>query len=200
MVPETSPAERICSIEGCGKAVSCRGWCNKHYQRWKSNGDPNKVRLIKNDDTSRFWAKVVKSDSCWRWSGHINSKTGYGLFRLGKGATTPHRYSYKIHKGEIPDGIVIDHICHNRACVNPDHLRLATLSQNQENHSGATIRSSTGVRGVSWRKRSGKYVGRVQFQGRMYSIEPTDDLNEASRAIVALRCLLMTRNDLDRKK
>lgn len=41
-----------------------------------------------------------------------------------------HRLSYELHKGEIPEGLEIDHLCRNRWCVNPDHLEAVTRREN----------------------------------------------------------------------
>lgn len=66
----------------------------------------------------RFWAKVNKTDFCWLWSAS-KFKTGYGQFGAGKYA---HRIAYEMIVGPIPEGMVIDHLCRVRHCVNPDHL------------------------------------------------------------------------------
>lgn len=66
-------------------------------------------------------AKFVKSkNGCWLW---IASTTidGYGIAH-GKDTILAHRQMYIDHKGEIPSGLVLDHLCRNPACVNPDHL------------------------------------------------------------------------------
>lgn len=78
----------------------------------------------------RFWAKVDKSaDGCWRWTG-CTQKPGYGRFR-GDGETVyAHRYSFELHKGAIPARFVIDHVCRNPGCVNPDHLEAVTNREN----------------------------------------------------------------------
>jgi len=81
----------------------------------------------------RFWAKVEKTDYCWNW---IPSKYNgiYGqIFCSGK-LIGVHRFSYELFKGMIPTGLVIDHMCKNKRCVNPDHLEAVTHSVNIKRH------------------------------------------------------------------
>ena len=78
----------------------------------------------------RFWAKVEKTDSCWLWRG-AHTGTGYGNFMIEKGRDVPaHRFAYEELVGPIPSGLMIDHLCRVRGCVNPAHMDVVT---NQEN-------------------------------------------------------------------
>lgn len=83
----------------------------------------------------RFWAKVDKSGECWLWT--ASTSHGYGTFFVEQvdgrnrfmGA---HRWAYETLQGAVPEGLVLDHLCRVRACVNPLHLEPVTPKVNAE--------------------------------------------------------------------
>lgn len=88
--------------------------------------------IVKKSDTRRFWAKVLKTDGCWLWTG-AKTSAGYGNFWIFKNYHLAHRVSYRLLVGEIPEGLTLDHlkdVCGNRHCVNPAHLEPVTQGEN----------------------------------------------------------------------
>jgi hypothetical protein len=77
----------------------------------------------------RFWDRVVAAD-CWIWAGGLTT-AGYGRASVpGKGRQAAHRIAYELLVGPIPEGLTLDHLCRNRACVNPDHLEPVGMTEN----------------------------------------------------------------------
>jgi hypothetical protein len=80
----------------------------------------------------RFWEKVQKSDGCWEWTAYRN-QDGYGQFSaVGRRVIGAHRFAYELLVGEIPDGLHLDHLCRNPACVRPEHLEPVTPKVNTQ--------------------------------------------------------------------
>jgi hypothetical protein len=74
---------------------------------------------------------------CWLWAGEWNDG-GYGRLWIRGKNHQAHRLSYELHKGPIPDGLTIDHLCRVRCCVNPDHLEPVTMRENTLRGTGPT--------------------------------------------------------------
>src|SRR5690606_26295015 len=148
----------------------------------------------------RLFAKIkvsIEPDGCWIWAAGTD-RNGYGKTRRDGRYVPAHRAVYEVYCGPTPAGMQLDHICHVRACVNPEHLRPVTSKQNHENRAGANKNSRSGVRGVYWCTRSGRWRVEVMHDGRKYRGGYFDDLNEAAEAARALRNRLYTHNNTDR--
>jgi hypothetical protein len=91
----------------------------------------------------RFWPRVAVggADDCWLWLGHLNSH-GYGQIRAYGTRYSAHRLSYMLVRGTIPDGLVLDHLCRNRACANPLHLEAVTNRTNVLRGVGRTAQNA----------------------------------------------------------
>lgn len=74
------------------------------------------------------------------WQGALDSN-GYSSFRDGSKVVGGHVWSYRKWVGEIPHGMEVDHVCENRRCVNPDHLRLVGRGTNTVRNSGPTAKN-----------------------------------------------------------
>ena len=95
---------------------------------------------------AKFWRHVIKTDSCWLWSGRVNrNRGGYGCLNHQKKTLSAHRVSMLLHGKPIPDNMFSDHVCRNRLCVNPEHLRAVTPKQN-------TLENSIAVTAINARK------------------------------------------------
>lgn len=128
---------RRCSIEGCASVHYGQGFCNKHYKRFRTHGDPlMDARAQRTPVVDRFWPKVAKSDGCWEWTGSRDKK-GYGFIGTGGkvGNAYAHRVSFELANEEIPAGMHILHSCDNPSCVRPDHLSLGTHADNMRDMS-----------------------------------------------------------------
>ena len=116
---------------------------------------------------------------CLTWIGALSTQ-GYGRLNSGDTRRLAHRYAWERVHGPIPPGMSVDHACHNTACCNVEHLRLATHAQNMRNRNGAHKNSKTGVRGVSFHK--GRYRVRVRINGSNPTLGWFDSLAEATAA------------------
>lgn len=148
----------VCASCGAKAAYRAYGYCNNCYARWLRWGRPTggpppprprSTKLSRKaaprkpvDYEARFWSRVAKADGCWLWTAGTH-RSGYGVFSVRKKRIYAHRFAYEALVGAIPDGLVLDHECHNkdadcaggggclhRRCVNPAHLRAVTHREN----------------------------------------------------------------------
>jgi len=143
----------------------------------------------------RFWSKVNKTEDCWEWVGTI-AANGYGRLKVDYKHKSAHRLAYEFANGPIAEGMEIDHLCHNKACVKPGHLRAATRKQNGENRQGAAASNKhSGVRGVV--KERGRWAARVKHNGVPHIFGYFYTIEEAAEAAAKGRASLFTPLETD---
>lgn len=110
--------------------------------RQRRRGGIHRIVMDPKDEV-RFWQKVSPPDQngCCKWTG-VTSNKGYGQFHLGGRKVLAHRVAYTLVKGEIPEGMELDHVrsrgCRSTLCTNVDHLEPVTREENNLRSSSAT--------------------------------------------------------------
>lgn len=179
-LPKDKP--KTCEVQNCSKLSWARGLCGSHYQAWRREVKPKRQLPFRErhmDPDKSFQNRTEWQGECLVWTGYLQSD-GYGQMRINGKGKRAHRYAWERIYGEIPQGMVIDHICHNRSCVNVDHLRLATRGQNSAHRKGPDSDSSSGHRNV-YQHENGWQV-KVKKNGKSYHIGLFDSKSEAIKA------------------
>lgn len=73
---------------------------------------------------------ILQDNGCWHWAGRWNSGNGYSKVSYQGQAWMVHRLLYTLLVGPIPEGLILDHKCRDRACCNPNHLEPVTHKEN----------------------------------------------------------------------
>lgn len=180
--------------DGCDRKRHAKQLCSKHYARLLARGSAE-LPVLTWRPAERFWPQVQMGEGCWEWTGY-KYPNGYGTVRVCGKSRRAHTISYEMVNGPVPEGLILDHICRNRACVRPDHLRPVTSKQNAENRTGSNLNKLP--RGVSQHKKTGKYRARVIHNWECHYVGQFDTAEEAAAAAVAKRNELYTHNESDR--
>ena len=129
----------ICSIALCGRPMSARGWCKRHYERWRVHGDPNYSARTFHGRGANFEPladKLARKSApslggCREWTGYRDPKFGYGQIAVGGRMEKAHRVAWAVSNGRpVPTGQKVRHTCDNPPCIEPGHLVLGTQRDN----------------------------------------------------------------------
>lgn len=129
------------------RCIPCQNAYNREWNRKRAIAkcDARVLEVLANGPDRRvlrFAAKVeVLSSGCWRWHGNLHPDSGYGRVWFSKTDDRfVHRVAYEWAIGSIPEGLVLDHLCRNRWCVNPSHLEPVTNGENVlRGYSGSAV-------------------------------------------------------------
>lgn len=136
----------VCFTLGCESTAIARGLCQRCWQRWRRSHDPSIDTTGLITQESRFWSRVDRRGEhvCWVWQGSLHD--GYGYVHLKGFPAGAHRVSWLLLKGSLPvPPLELDHICRNRACVNPNHLEPVTHRVNVLRGEGVAAQKSRQV-------------------------------------------------------
>jgi len=132
--------KRTCSIDGCGRIVTARGWCRRHYERWRSHGDPITLVTAPRGALPAFIRTVFdgtaphEPNGCVLWPFGI-AGSGYPLVEWeGEKRTVGHLVLEHFAGPRPSDRHTMGHapheVCGNRHCVAPEHLSWQTYAEN----------------------------------------------------------------------
>ena len=171
-----------CEFTGCDNPREARGLCSGHYAQLIRGKELSTLRSAPGADLSQFWANVPVGGpaECWTWKGST-LPSGYGTARINGVNTTVHRHMWILKVGPIPEDAVIDHLCSNRSCVNPRHLRVVEQQINAADRAYFP-RNTSGYRNVYYDKSRDKWVGSFGHYGKI-QVGRFDTPEEAAEAV-----------------
>ena len=140
----TGRARKFCTVQCRWRDEYARKLAATHRGKPYPNMHPTCMEHATESDAQDFANRFhVDTGGCWLWHGSIN-KYGHGQWHPHTGHLMchAHRAAYELFTGPIPEGMVIDHLCRNRACVNPSHLEAVMQSTNLR-------RGKNGNRGIA---------------------------------------------------
>lgn len=125
----------------------------------------------------RFMSKVDVSGDCWEWRA-AKDPSGYGAFKYQGAKVGAHRISYEMHRGPIPDGLWLDHLCRNRACVRPGHLEPVKPGENTRRGLLPVVNA---LRGLARTPMQARTPSRVRELGRNQKLQSLPNLRAGAK-------------------
>ncbi len=166
------------AIIGIPSSVSRRRYCSKSCAS-------KALSITDIGDYIKRHVKKIDGSDCWLWTGY--KRGGYGRLKLEGVLKEAHRVSYEYYVGKIPEGLVIDHLCRNRSCINPAHLEPVSIAENiQRGDAGKGMRSDLHKKSIS-------EGGKRRFENPENRARQAEIIKEASKSekrLPALRAAL----------
>lgn len=178
---------KSCRFDRCEKPVRARGLCTGHYKQAMAGQELKPLRFTPSpSDTprDRLFARTSAGDGgCILFEGTL-SIGGYGvLFAPSYGRIYAHRLAYELDVGGIPDGMLINHVCGTRNCVNYKHLEVVTPGENADYRTVMMPNNTSGMRCV-FRGRGGRgWRAQVQRDGVQIHLGTFETREEAAMAV-----------------
>lgn len=185
LAPIVRNRNRKCTFPGCLKKHRGHGLCDGHLSQRRSGQELKPLRSKASKDMTleeRLWSRVDRDgpEGCWLWTG-AKVSAGYGNLVYEAKSLCTHRIAWELIRGPIPEGRDLDHLCHNPACCNPDHLRVVDRSANCYNRRSW---GKSGIRGVR-QTRSLRWEAKVKRYGKDHYLGTYDTPEEASAVVKA---------------
>lgn len=143
-----------------------------------------------------LFARFEWDGECRLWTGGVTDH-GYGVIWIDGKFVPTHRYAYSLAYGDPGPDFDIDHyVCHNVRCFTVEHLRAVSTTVNTQNLAGAHRDSKSGIRGVYWNTRRGKWLVDIRTHGLRFT-RGFDSIDEAERVAVKTRREMMPLSEMD---
>lgn len=190
---------RACEWGECREKVTARDLCRRHYYRARNGSDMDAPSHLGRSVYERFFEKVEDSEGgCWMWTGS-RVASGYGRFGYNGATRFAYAAAYDMFVGPVPSGRVLDHVCRNKPCVNPEHLRVVTVKENAENmHPVRLVGGAEKHRGVDYMPELGKWRARVKHNYQEIHVGTFATAEEAASAAADARRIIFTHSDADK--
>lgn len=181
--------EKICSIKDCNNKLYSRGYCRKHYDKWRNYGDPLHVTrkdpnpIIIHENFAEIILTNTKNKALVDLD-DIDKIRNYKWYERTDhyvAAVTKDKKSIKLHQFVMPEKkekIDIDHINHDRLDNRKSNLRFATRTQNSQNRS-LQSNNNSGVPGIYWHKQHKKWQALIVVNGERIDLGRYENLEDA---------------------